>query len=259
MKQAITNIAKKVLPNNIRVFLRKVNWKIKYIAQTSLNKSNGIVVDPVSDDQYKRFIQIKKEKISPGNGAKSRQRLVWLFLENETDIFRNKIKLLHVAPEYSYFKEFKKFQNIEYFPGDKMEKGYSNQQGIQQLDLTGIHFQDNYFDYVLCNHVLEHIPDDKKAMSEIYRVLIPGGRAIITIPINEKLEKTLEDPSIKTAKDRQKYYGQWDHVRYYAPDVKDKLQNAGFKVIMHRYAEKFSKEEYLKFGLCDDIIIEAIK
>ncbi|MCX6174640.1 MAG: class I SAM-dependent methyltransferase [Ignavibacteriales bacterium] len=140
-----------------------------------------------------------------------------------------------------------------------MVEGYGKQDGVEYLDIMNMNLKYNSFDYVLCNHVLEHAPDDKIAMKEIYRVLKKDGTAIITIPINEKFETTYEDSNITSPQEREKHFGQWDHVRWYGVDVKRTLENIGFKVEMIRYAEKFSAEENRKFGLFNDFIISSIK
>lgn len=260
MKRQITIFAKRVLPQEIRFPLRKLNWKFQYFVQSNFGKTNPAgVVDPLSGNRYKKFIALNGHLLSPDNGARNRQRLVWLYLQNETTIFKSPTKLLHVAPELPYMELFKKQPNLTYVPGDKMVEGYDNQSGILNIDLTALSFPDNEFDYIVCNHVLEHIPNDRLAMSEMYRVLKKGGTAIITIPIKESLKQTLEDEKITTPEDREKFYGQWDHVRFYSLDVKDRLESVGFSVDMNRYADKFSKEDYEKYGLCKDIIIVAKK
>jgi len=260
MKRQITIFAKRVLPQEIRFPLRKLNWRFQYFLQSNLGKNNPEgVVDPISQKRFKKFIALNGHLLSPSNGARNRQRLVWLYLQNETDIFKSPTKLLHVAPELPYMEVFRKLPDLTYVPGDKMVEGYDNQSGIQNIDLTSLPFPDNDFDYIICNHVLEHIPNDKLAMREMYRVLKNQGAAIITIPIKESLKETLEDPNAISPKERERLYGQWDHVRHYGLDVKDRLESVGFSVEMNRYADKFSKTDYEKYGLSADIIIVAKK
>jgi len=255
----ITNLAKKILPFSIRIIFRKLNWKIIYFKQVYLQGMRGDVYCPISEKKYKCFLKIRTYNQTPDNGAHSRHRLVWLFLKNKTKIFNENVSLLHIAPEFCFIKKFKSLKNLSYFPGDKMVEGYGKQDGVEYLDIMNMNFKDNSFDYILCNHVLEHVSDDKKAMKEIYRVLKKDGTAIITIPINEKLETTYEDSNITSPQEREKHFGQWDHVRWHGMDVKKTLETIGFKVEMIRYAEKFSAEENKKFGLCNDFIISAIK
>lgn len=256
MNQKIINVGKKVIPHEVRIFFRKLNWKRYYFQQIIFGESSKTkVYCPIEKKEFKRFITISNDLVTPTNGARSRQRLVWHFLENELGILTKKLRILQIAPELSFFEKLKKQNNLEYIPGDKMVSGYSNQKGIKNIDLTQLEFDDCYFDYVISNHVLEHIPNDKKAMSEIFRVLKVGGIGVITVPIDEKIDKTYEDSTIVLPKDRKKHFGQWDHVRLYGLDIKERFEKVGFEVEMNRYSEKFSKEDYEKFGFCKDIII----
>lgn len=260
MNQDIINLGKKIVPHGIRIFLRKLNWKRYYLQQTLFVGSKGEkVYCPIAKKEFKTFIHIHHDLVTPSNGARKRHRLVWHFLENQLDILNKKAKILHVAPELPFYHILKNQKNLTYVPGDKMVDGYSNQKGIQNIDLTALTFDDNTFDYVFCNHVLEHIPDDRKAMAEIFRVLKPGGQAIITVPIKESLSETYENSSITSPKEREKHFGQWDHVRWYATDIKDRLEQQGFKVDMNRYSRQFSDSDIRRFGFGNDIIVVAQK
>ncbi|MFK8058069.1 MAG: methyltransferase domain-containing protein [Saprospiraceae bacterium] len=260
MNQKATNAAKKIIPEGIRIFFRRVNWKWQYFVQTTLQTPTGkSVYCPIAKQEFKAYAKIGNALITPSNGARGRQRLVWHYLEHDQKIFSKKISLLHTAPELSFFKIFKNAANIDYTAGDKMMDGYSNQSGILNIDLTDLKFEDSKFDYLLSNHVLEHIPDDKKAMSEIYRVLKPGGTAVITVPINETFTETYENPNVKTAEERIKHFGQWDHVRWYSTDIKERLEAVGFEVELVRYANQFSTEDFNKFGFKNNIIVRATR
>jgi len=251
----IVIIAKKIIPHDIRVFLRKVNWRLRYFILIFGKSYKEKVFCPIANKEFKTFIKIGNELRTPSNGAKNRQRLVWLYLTKELNILQDSLRVLHIAPELSYFEILKKQKNINYFPGDKMVAGYSNQKGINNIDLTELNYEDNFFDIIVCNHVLEHIPDDIKAISEMYRVLKKGGKAIVTVPIDENLEKTYENPNITSPTDREKHFGQWDHVRMYAVDIKQRFADNGFHTELIKYSNIFSSEEFNKMGLCSDSII----
>jgi len=180
-----------------------------------------------------------------------RHRLIWLYLTKETDLFERTepINLLHVAPEDCFFKMLKNHKSINYFPVDKFEEGYHYLSATKKIDITNIAEKDNHFDVILCNHVFEHIPDDHKAMTELFRVLKVGGWAILQVPIDYDLAVTFEDETITSPEAREEAFGQVDHVRQYGMDYKDRLAKAGFSVSAIKYTDSFNKKEIFKFGL----------
>jgi SAM-dependent methyltransferase len=127
------------------------------------------------------------------------------------------------------------------------------------MDITKIPCKDNAFDVVLCNHVLEHVVDDQKAMRELFRVLVPGGWAIVQSPIDSQRAKTFEDPTILSAHDRERAFGQHNHVRMYGRDYKDRLEKAGFTVNVDSYAIDLDTETVRKYGLPDEEIYFCTK
>jgi len=164
--------------------------------------------------------------------SKDRDRLIYLYLKNKTDIFIAPHKVLHIAPE-AWLKElFLRNPDIDYTSGVKKvtKMGYYYDRMIRELDITNLEMRDNLYDVVICNHVLEHIIDDEQAISEIYRVLKPGGWAILQVPISATLEKTYEDKTIISKRGREKHFGQFDHVRIYGQDYPKRLEKTGFKV-----------------------------
>ena len=180
----------------------------------------------------------RKNHTCPYCQSSHRDRLVFLFLKNETKIFSEQISLLHIAPEYPLMNVFRKFKNINYIAGDKFESGYEYSKYVVSLDITATNFSDNKFDFIICNHVLEHIPNETLAIKEIYRILKPNGIAILQVPISHNLSETLENTSITNPSEREKIYGQSDHCRLYAKDYKNKLEKSGFKVELYNTSEK---------------------
>jgi SAM-dependent methyltransferase len=132
---------------------------------------------------------------------------------------------LHVAPERNLYKEFNRHQNIDYLTAD-----LNPWPGMIKMDITDIQYDDDSFDAIICCHVLEHVSDDRKAMSELYRTLKPRGWAVLQVPISLSLNKTFEDATITTPEGREKAFGQWNHMRLYARDYKDRLEHVGFSV-----------------------------
>ena len=124
-----------------------------------------------------------------------------------------------------------------------------------KADICNLPFKDNEFDVILCNHVLEHIPDDTKAMQELYRVLKPDGMAILQIPQDLSREETFEDHSITDKKERAKIFGQYDHVRIYGRNYFEKLRSVGFEVIEEDYTNKIAPEFVEKYRLAKGEII----
>ena len=211
--------------------------------------------DPIDDSNYSKFLSygyktVRKNALCPGTLSLERHRLLWLYLDRETNFLSSNLKVLHVAPEQVFYKKFKKLKNWEYFTFD-LNSPIADIKG----DLISTNFKDEYFDLIICNHVLEHIEDDKSALDEMYRILKYNGISILQVPINVKRENTFEDLSIKSKIQREKYFGQYDHVREYGLDFKDRVEQAGFKVEMINYSKKISQDLVIKYGLMKDDLI----
>lgn len=160
----------------------------------------------------------------PSCGAWERHRLVWMFFKKKTDLFdRRSKKVLHIAPEGCFSGRLGDRLRGEYVTGDLLDPSV-----MVKVDVTDMNFPDNSFDVVYCSHVLEHVPDDRKAMREFFRVLKPGGWAILLVPIT--VEKTIEDPTLEDPAKRLALFGQEDHVRRYGNDYENRLREAGFVV-----------------------------
>ena len=179
---------------------------------------------------------------------------MWLYLNNETNFFSKTLKVLHIAPEQCFYNLFKNLKNINYTTFD-LNSPLADIKG----DICNLPFKENSFDFILCNHVLEHINDDKKAMKELYRVLNKNGTAILQVPINQKSSKTFEDSSIVDKKERIEKFGQYDHIRLYGLDYFKKLESFGFKVYPLKYSKEFTESEIIKYGLIKDEIIPVCK
>jgi SAM-dependent methyltransferase len=182
--------------------------------------------------------------LCPVCGSLDRERLLYLFLLHKTDIFNNSPKnILHMAPERILSGILAKNTALNYLTADLHSKHV-----MVKMDILNIQFPDRHFDAIICNHVLEHIIDDHKAMCELFRVLKPGGWAILQVPISLSLNSTHEDFSIITDEGRQDAFGQDDHVRIYGADYKSRLENAGFFVAVFKWAD-----EPAKFGGAENI------
>jgi SAM-dependent methyltransferase len=214
--------------------------------------------DPIDGKAYRSFLpygyEIPRENVlAPGTLSLERHRLLWLYLKNETSFFTENLKVLHFAPEQAFYKRFRNLKNLDYTTTD-LESPLAD----VKADICDLPFEDNSFDFILCNHVLEHIPDDKKAMHELYRILKPGGIGIFQIPQDLSRETTFEDDTITDPKKRAKIFGQYDHVRVYGRDYFEKLRSVGFKVEEVDYTKSFSDKEIQRYRLAKGEIIPVV-
>jgi SAM-dependent methyltransferase len=179
----------------------------------------------------------------PYCGAKARWRFAWLFLNRRTDLFDGRPKsMLHFAPERCFVPRFKKRLKGRYLTADLY-----NPFAMQKIDVTTIPFPAASFDAIFCSHVLEHVEDDRKAMSEFQRILKPGGWALLQVPVTPGT--TFEDPSITDPVAREKLFGEPGHVRRYGLDIARRLEEAGFKVTVFRVSDLVDEYEAARLGL----------
>lgn len=182
----------------------------------------------------------------PRCNSKARHRRNMGYLEKHTNLFEDQLSLFHVSPKYCLSRNFTKRTNINYFGGDF----YDGLNLSAKLDIINIPVGLNTFDCIICIHVLEHVHEDQQAIREFFRVLKPGGWAIISVPIQLD-QKTYEDPAIILPEDRQRAFGELSHVRVYGYDFADRLEASGFQVQLD-LGGKIDHDEMQKFGLLDD-------
>ncbi|MCC7430209.1 methyltransferase domain-containing protein [bacterium] len=200
-------------------------------------------------NSFRKFLpygaKLRQNALCPRCGSLERHRLLWLFLLNETNLFNSELKVIHFAPEYVFQNAFLKMKNLDYLSVD-LSSPLAKMNGV---DVTKIPFPEKSFDVVFCNHVLEHVEDDHKAMSELFRILKPNGWAVFQIPLSKR-ETTYEDFTITSPKGRFEAFGQDDHVRIYgSKDYPERLEKAGFKVKIVDYVSTFDESGIKKFGL----------
>lgn len=187
--------------------------------------------------------QIYKDSTCPVCGSQPRHRSLFLYLKRV--IPKNKrLKVLHFAPEGFFTGIFKSYRLIDYLSVD-LAAG----RAMQQEDITKLSFKDSSYDIIFCIHVLEHVKDDKRAMTELFRVLKKGGFAIIDVPIDYSRKETYEDDSIKSPEERTKAFWQWDHLRLYGEDFPNKLAQAGFKVKIDYFIPSLKPNKLSYLGL----------
>ena len=193
-------------------------------------------------------------RLCPGCLSLERHRLLWLYLKNKSDFFMAPLKVLHIAPEQPFIKRFKALKNLEYITADLVSPIAD-----VKMDIQDIPFHENSFDIVLCNHVMEHIPDEAKAIREVYRVLKSGGWAILQVPIDTSRSETYEDKSITDPKERELHFGQYDHLRFHGLDYPERLEAGGFIVVHERYLFDFDEKTRDFYRLPKDEIIYLCK
>jgi SAM-dependent methyltransferase len=201
---------------------------------------------PCCDSTFSRFLphRGRSQAKCPGCGALERHRLLSLFLERETDLYERPGTMLHIAPEYALRRRLARTSGLLYITGD-----INPALADFELDVMDLPFDAACFDYLICNHVLEHVEDDRRALAEIYRVLRPGGWAILMSPVDRRRAETLEDPAIVTPWERERVFGQSDHLRRYGRDYRDRLHEAGFAVRAENYLEQFDARAIRRLGL----------
>ncbi len=246
-----------------------ISWLIRYIPRKYLQQVSGAglrvlslfyagntVTCPVCEKGFRKFlpygrINPRENALCPNCLSLERHRLIWLYLKEKTTFFNSRLHVLHIAPEACFIRRFEKIHGEFYITAD-IESPLAK----VKMDIHEIPFEPDTFDVVLCNHVLEHVRDDIRAMREIYRVLKPGGLAIMQVPFfNPVPDKTFEDASITDKREREKLFGQDDHVRKYGRDYTGRIAQSGLAPIADPFVNELSEEQRKKFGLVKGEII----
>lgn len=206
--------------------------------------------DPIDGRKYRKLLPYgykgrqRENALAPASLSLERHRLLWLYLKENTDFFSKSQSMLHIAPEQCFYGRFRKMENLDYLTAD-LDSPIAD----VKMDIHDIQYPDNSFDVILCNHVLEHVDDDKQCMRELQRVLKPGGLAIMQVPYKADQEVTDEDPSITDPEERIRRFGQYDHVRQYGKDYPNRLLEAGFKVSAYDVKKELSAEDLERYAL----------
>ena len=206
---------------------------------------------PVCETDLSRFLILHRSYHlwCPVCRSLQRHRLLWLFLVKTQIISQGRPRrLLHFAPEPCLTHRFAGIPHLDYVTAD-----LSDPFAMLTMDITQITFPDNAFDVILCSHVLEHVSDDHGALRELYRVLRPAGQAVILVPITAAV--TREDPSVTDPIEREKLFGQYDHVRRYGFDFGQRLKEAGFNTSTISAEEIAKPDEIVRMGLTEREVI----
>lgn len=193
---------------------------------------------------YTGYDHVYKNAVCPQCYSHPRHRSYSLILQQILSGLNGKAKTLHFAPEHHIQQVITSFANVDYLSVD-----IDHHKAMRREDIKNLSFKDHSFDVIICIHVFEHIDDDKRAMAEIYRVLKPGGVALLDVPIDLERAVTYEDDTITTPEARTKAFWQWDHVRLYGRDYSQKLRDIGFQVQERHYVQEQSSDYVKKYGL----------
>ena len=213
-------------------------------------KGNNVTC-PVCGKSYRKFLSYgssvahRENVLCPYDLTLERHRAIWLYLNRKTDFFtKPDLTMMHIAPEQCFLDKFKKQENLKYTTGDLVSP-------IADLhfDLHDIPLEDNQYEVIFCNHVMEHVKNDLQCMKELYRIMKPGGWGIMQVPIDASRNETYEDWSITSPEEREKHFWQKDHVRLYGLNYPNRLEEAGFRVDVVDLSELMPEEEFVKYRI----------
>ncbi len=247
------NDMKRIIKFFLRNIPRKYLQKVVYFATNSIKVFylGNKVECSVCKKHYRKFlpygyVHSRENALCPNCLALERHRLLWLYLKERTDIFKKDISFLHIAPELCFIESFRKQKNIKYTTAD-LESPWAD----IHLNVEDMPLEDESYDFVMANHILEHVDNLDKALSEIYRVLKKGGFAILLSPINSKRETTYEDKTITDPFEREKHFGQKDHVREFGLDYASVLKKEGIEIVENRFIETLDRKKVIRYALAN--------
>ena len=210
------------------------------------------VTCPLCGRSYRRFQRDRAgyDSFCPRCGSRARHRVLWLALSRSAVLRSPGLRVLHLAPEHGLELALRALPGVRYLSAD-----LSHPRAMEHFDLHDIPHADGTFDLVLCSHVLEHVADDARVISELFRVTAPGGETIVMVPFDPRRASTLEDPSLVTAAQRREAYWAEDHVRLYGNDLADRLAAPGFAVEVDRFALDCDDATAARYGLRRDELL----
>lgn len=250
----------KFLLNSLpRPLLIRLSYVFKFFAPW-LYRGNKVEC-PVCNKTFSKFLSYgssvahRENVLCPYDLTLERHRLMWLYLRDFSTFFTAPfLDVLHMAPEQCFLPIFKKQANLNYVTAD-IESPIAD----MHFDLHQIPLEDNRFDVVFCNHVMEHVDDPRQCMRELFRVMKPGGWAIMQVPQDMNREITYEDPTVVTPEDREKHFWQKDHVRLFGKDYPDYLRSAGFEVEEFWLKDHMDAKTFDRFRISSDEILYIAK
>ena len=241
-----------------RPLLIRLSYPFKLVAPL-LYKGDKVEC-PVCEKSFSKFLSYgsdvahRENVLCPYDLTLERHRLMWLYLKDQSNFFTAKeLNVLHIAPEQCFHKKFKQQKNLNYLTGDLVSPIAD-----MHFDLHEIPLEENRFDVVFCNHVLEHVDNAHQCMSELYRVMKPGGWGIMQVPQDFDRDVTYEDASITSPQEREKHFWQKDHVRLFGNDYPDWLRKAGFEVAIFDVNKEYPLETVSRYRLIKEEMLYIV-
>lgn len=241
-----------------RPLLIRLSYPFKLVAPL-LFKGNKVEC-PVCERSFSKFLSYgsdvahRENVLCPYDLTLERHRLMWLYLRDCSNFFTaENVNVLHIAPEQCFHKRFKNQKNLNYLTGDLVSP-----LADLHFDLHAIPLEDNRFDVIFCNHVMEHVDDALQCMRELHRVMKPGGWGIMQVPQDFSREQTYEDATITSPQDREKHFWQKDHVRLFGKDYPEWLKKAGFEVTEFHKESKYDEKLIARYRLQKEEILYIV-
>ena len=208
--------------------------------------------DPINGRTYRKFLsygrgdRTRPNALAPDTLSLERHRAVWMYLTEHSDLFSGGPgrTMLHLAPEYCFLKRFNRAEGLDIVRADLVSPWAD-----VHFDVHEIPYEADTFDIIMGNHLMEHVADDHKVMTEYFRVMKPGGWGIFQVPMDRNNPKTLEDPVVTDPAERERLYWQRDHVRLYGMDYADRYRAVGFEVEEIDLRDLFGEERYGRCAL----------
>lgn len=253
---------------------RLIRWALNHIPRRWLQRMAGWAVPvmgllyvgrgrecPLCGTRRRRFLPYgyvtsREDALCPHCLALERHRMIWLWIERNTDLMASRPRLLHIAPEVSLMRHFKRvYRGTEGYITADLESPLAD----MHFDVQHIPLESRSVDVVIANHLFEHVKDDRLAMRELYRIMRPGGWGIMVVPEDRGRATTFEDDTITDPAERTRIFGQYDHLRVYGRDYDDRLREAGFRVERIACGDMLSLEERRLYAVGNDDIVVVYK
>ena len=212
--------------------------------------SGSSLEDPIDGRLYRKMlpygrVRPRPNALAPHSLSLERHRALWIYFKEFSDFFEKPARMLHMAPEYCFIKRFRALSNLDYVTGD-LDSPWAD----HHFDVHCIPFEDASFDFVMANHLMEHVDNDRTVLKEFYRVLKPGGWGILQVPIDWTNPNTEEDRSITDPSELERLYWQRDHLRLYGyEDYPSRLKQAGFSVEVVDMQALLGLDRYKRYAL----------